>query len=77
MSFGTYNRFNTLVFQGHTAYFNVATSNYDLVQTNTGHWGPRVYPGCGKVRKGLMKALEPITYTSAFGDTSQRTMIGY
>ena len=76
-AFGSYNRFNTMVFQGHTAYLNPATGNYDLVQTNTGHWGPRVYPGCGKVRRGLQKMLEPVNYTSAFGDSAARVTIGY
>ena len=76
-AFGSYNRFNTLCFQGHTAYYNPASGNYDLVQTNTGHWGTRVYPGCGKVRKGLQKLLEPVNYTSAFGDTAARVTVGY
>jgi len=39
MNFSVYNRFNTMCFQGHTAYFNPTTGNHDLVQTNTGHWG--------------------------------------
>jgi hypothetical protein len=47
------------------------------VQTNTGHWGPRVYPGCGKVRRGLQKMLEPVNYTSAFGDSTARVTLGY
>jgi hypothetical protein len=76
--FGSYNRYNTLCFQGHQAMFNVATRNYDLVQLNTGHWGPRVYQGCGKVRKGLQKALEPVSYNSVHGESSNRSVtLGY
>lgn len=77
--FNSYNRYNTLCFQGHQAMFNPASKNYDLVQANTGHWGNRVYAGCGKVRKGLQKMLEPVTYANAYGGDSGRAMvtIGY
>ena len=77
LQFGSYNRYNTLCFQGHQAMFNPATKNYDLVQQNTGHWGSRIYPGCGKVRKGLQKLLEPVSYTSIHGESSRLTTLGY
>lgn len=34
MSFGSYNRFNTMCFQGHQAMFNPTSRTYDLVQQN-------------------------------------------
>jgi hypothetical protein len=54
-SYGTSNRWNTLTFQGHQAMYSPHTQNHDLVQVNTGHWGPKVYAGCGKVRRGMQK----------------------
>jgi hypothetical protein len=39
----------------------------DLVVKNTGHWGDRVYPGCGKVRQGMAKILEPVHYKNIYG----------
>jgi hypothetical protein len=44
MSFGSYNRFNTMCFQGHQAMFNPTSRTYDLVQQNSGHWGSRSVP---------------------------------
>jgi hypothetical protein len=73
--FNSYNRYNTLCFQGHQAMFNPGSQNYDLVQANTGHWGSRVYAGCGKVRKGLQKMLEPVQYTSVHGGDAGRAMV--
>ena len=62
---------NTLLYRGH--YFT-SDINGTLNDThpNTGHWGPNVYPGCGLVRKGLAKCLEPISYAQSYGATSQR-----
>ncbi|KAK3249645.1 hypothetical protein CYMTET_40925 [Cymbomonas tetramitiformis] len=57
---------NTLCFQGHQARYNYQTGGLDRVTLNTGHWGERVYPGCGKVRKGLSKYLEPVTYSHMY-----------
>ena len=50
----------------------------DLVTENTGHWGNRVYPGCGRVRAGLQKQLEPVHYSSMYGGGGARgnTIIG-
>lgn len=33
----------------------------------TGHWGDRVYPGCGKTRAGHQKLLEPVYYNNIYG----------
>jgi hypothetical protein len=68
---------NTLVFQGHQMAYNPNTKAYDLTTTNTGHFGERVYPGCGKVRRmANQKYLQPVSYTTAFGATSQLTHLG-
>jgi hypothetical protein len=61
---------NTLCFQGHQMNYNVADRQYNLTTLNTGHFGDRVYPGCGKVRRmASSKYLLPVTYTNAFGAT--------
>ena len=57
-------RANTVCFQGHQ--FNWAKSGsgldgaggYTSVVSNTGHFGPDIYPGCGMVRRGQAKVLE-------------------
>ena len=59
------------------AMYNPNTKNYDLVSQNTGHWGPRVYPGCAKVRAGLSKLLESVSYSSMHGESTNRVTIGY
>ena len=58
---------NTVVFQGHQALYNPHNSLFDLVVKNTGHWGDRVYPGCGKIRSGMAKALESVYYNNIYG----------
>ncbi|KAK3276391.1 hypothetical protein CYMTET_15518 [Cymbomonas tetramitiformis] len=63
--FDSENRGNTICFQGHQASYNHNTGYIDRVTLNTGHWGERVYPGCGKVRRGLSKFLEPVNYSNA------------
>jgi hypothetical protein len=70
-------QYNTVCFQGHQSLFNPNNSNFDLVIENTGHWGNRIYPGCGKVRRGFMKTLEPVTYTTSFGAQKSVTSLGY
>ncbi|KAK3259148.1 hypothetical protein CYMTET_31808 [Cymbomonas tetramitiformis] len=62
--FETSTRGNTMCFQGHQASYNHNTGHLDRVCLNTGHWGERVYPGCGKVRRGLSKYLEPVSYNN-------------
>ncbi|KAK3255174.1 hypothetical protein CYMTET_35647 [Cymbomonas tetramitiformis] len=63
--FDSENRGNTICFQGHQASYNHNSGYIDRVTLNTGHWGERVYPGCGKVRRGLSKFLEPVNYSNA------------
>jgi len=62
--FDSAGRGNTICFQGHQASYNHITGHLDRVTLNTGHWGERVYPGCGKVRRGLSKYLEPVNYNT-------------
>lgn len=36
---------------------------YDDITINQGHWGPRTYAGCAKVRSGQSMYLEPVPYS--------------
>jgi hypothetical protein len=74
--YGSSNRWNTLVFQGHQSMYNPSTRTFDLTQSNTGHWGPDVYPGCGRVRKGLQKQLLTMNYNSINGGVSNKVALG-
>ena len=68
---------NTVVFQGHQTSYNPAAGNFSYTTVNTGHFGERVYPGCGKVRRlAGSKFLEPVSYTSAFGATKSVVTVG-
>jgi hypothetical protein len=58
---------NTMCFQGHQSMFNPQTKMFDVVIKNTGHWGDRVYPGCGKVRQGMQKVFDPPHYNNIYG----------
>ena len=62
---------NTECFQGHQSMFNPNTKLHDIVTTNTGHWGPRVYPGCGKARNGMTKVLEEVHFNNVLGGGGQ------
>jgi hypothetical protein len=66
-SLGLANRWNTLCFQGHQQMSNSATGAYSTVCPNTGHKGDRIYPGCGRVWKGLAKSLQPQNFQTVFG----------
>lgn len=54
---------NTVCFQGHQQSW--LNGGFNHVTENTGHWGPNVYNGCGKVRDGEQVELD----TSRIGDT--------
>ena len=56
---------NTIVFRGHQFSYCPTTKQHTAVTINTGHWGPNVYPGCGRVRAGEMKYLQQCDYRSA------------
>ena len=68
-------RLNTLVYQGHQAMYNPQTMSLTKVIPNTGHWGRNVYPGCGKVRAGLAKVLEQVTFSDVYGGAGQASNI--
>jgi hypothetical protein len=55
-------KFNTLVFQGHTWEYEylpgMGAGSFSRVTQERGHWGNRVYEGCGAVRRGKKKMLE-------------------
>lgn len=57
---------NSVCYQGHQFYWREhqdGGGSHTAVTINTGHWGPDVYPGCGKVRRGEMKFLDKQDYT--------------
>jgi len=54
--------------------YNPSTRQFDAVIENTGHWGNRVYPGCGRVRRGLQKLLEPVQYNTLYGGGTKSVM---
>ncbi len=57
-------KFNTLAFQAHDFSYNHQTKGYTRVTMEKSHWGSRVYPGCGEVRRGQAKYLKPVSYDS-------------
>ena len=58
---------NTVCFQDHQSIYSVKGRDYSVTIMNTGHWGSSVYPGCGRVRRGMQKYLEQVTFTNAYG----------
>jgi hypothetical protein len=55
-------RENTIMFQDHQSMYNSGSGAFDLYVRAKGHWGDRVYPGCGRVRRGLESWLKPVKY---------------
>ncbi len=53
---------NHICYRGHQFSYDVSTKHHTAVTINTGHWGPSVYPGCGRVRAGEMKYLQRVNY---------------
>merc|ERR1712093_726244 len=56
---------NTICYRGHQFSYDTNTKHHTAVSINTGHWGPAVYPGCGRVRAGEMKYLDKVNYASS------------
>lgn len=60
-------RYNTIcreMFQVKYQHRGNGTGDYTHYTINQGHWGPRVYAGCGKVRGGGSSMyLEPVPYS--------------
>jgi hypothetical protein len=55
-------RDNTIVFQEHQHMFNPVSGKFDITIMDKGHWGERIYPGCGKARRGVDMYLKPVKY---------------
>jgi hypothetical protein len=53
---------NTVCFQGHQLSWDSEKKSFAKVTTNTGHWGPNVYPGCRAVRNGENAFLKDMEY---------------
>ena len=53
---------NTVCFQGHQLSFDSEKKTFAKITTNTGHWGPNVYPGCRAVRNGENAFLKDMEY---------------
>jgi hypothetical protein len=59
---------NTVCFQGHQTLYNPGNGGmFDITIKNTGHWGPNVYAGVGKVRNGHQKVVESVNYPNLYG----------
>ena len=56
---------NTVCYRGHQFSYDIGTQKMSAVTVNTGHWGPNVYPGCGRARAGEMKYLEKQNYQNS------------
>jgi hypothetical protein len=63
---------NTICYRGHRFSYDVTSEQHAAVTVNTGHWGPNVYPGCGRVRAGEMKYFEKVDYKCAVTSHSTR-----
>lgn len=55
-------RDNTICFQEHQHLYNHGSGKFDLTIIDKGHWGDRVYPGCGRARRGVELYLKPVKY---------------
>jgi hypothetical protein len=60
---------NEITYMGHHFWWKPhreqaekSEGSYTGVTVNTGHWGPKVYPGCGRVRAGDEVYLKDINY---------------
>ena len=56
---------NTVCYRGHQFSYDIHSKKQSAVTVNTGHWGPNVYPGCGRARAGEMKYLEKQNYVNS------------
>ncbi len=57
--------YNTICLQNFQANFNylgAGGGDWTGYVVNKGHWGENVYPGCGRVRKGLNRFFDPVEY---------------
>lgn len=63
---------NFICWQGVQWHFNTTSMTYGDITIEQGHFGPNVYPGCGRVRNGESKYLERASYLSTGGGNSMR-----
>jgi hypothetical protein len=59
-------QFNTICFQEHQLQFQYkgpGRGDFSKIIIDKGHWGTRVYPGCGAVRRGAQMYLQEPTYS--------------
>jgi len=54
---------NFVCFQGVQFRYNSKSETWGDATIEQGHFGPDVYPGCGKVRKGALRYLSRANYT--------------
>ncbi len=54
--------YNTVIFVAHQFYYNQGTKDYTSVITEKTAWGSQIYPGCGKVRRGVEMLFKPVEY---------------
>lgn len=58
---------NYVCWQGMEWYYNTKNNQWDSFTVETGCMGPKVYPGCGKVRNGQLKHLVDPCYDGGRG----------
>ena len=57
---------NSVCWQGHQyswKQYPDGGGGHTAVTRNSGHWGPNVYPGCGRIRSGEGKVFQDQHYT--------------
>lgn len=59
---------NYVCWQGMEWYYNTKSGQWDDFTVESGCMGPKVYPGCGKVRNGQMKHLKDPQYQGGGGE---------
>jgi hypothetical protein len=55
-------KFNTIVFQEHQMLYSHSSKRFDKAIIEKGHWGGKVYPGCGEVRRGYGMYFKNVDY---------------
>ena len=56
---------NTIVYNGHTQYFNDKSGGFDAVSQGTGHWkSTGIYPGCASARRGELAEFKSVDYNN-------------
>ena len=49
---------NHVCWKGAVRRYNEASTQYDIEEVSTGHWGTNVYDGCGDVRRGMYASFK-------------------